>query len=757
MSEKSESTERDAALLADAAATLVGLGPQDAEEIEQLAGALQELTESEWLPEQARASARLAADSLTRALSLEVGDRDESLAAACEALEGGLSALEDQTLDLEPAAPAREDVGPQPVATKQPSSEEPARFRFAGPAVLPDDADEDLLADYIVECLEQLGMAETSLLELEAHPDETEALNTIFRAFHTVKGTSGFLGLDRIQRLAHLAESLLDRARTGEIQITGSYADLTLEACDTLQTLVEGLRGLAPGGATPIPESFEELLGRLGGSTEIVERTGLEEPPSLGEILIDGGVVEPAAVARALEEQRLGDPRRIGEVLVEQAGVPPRAVKQALKLQAKTQATTATEQTVRVGTGRLDSLADMVGELVIAQSMIAQDPDAMSQQRPQLAVKVAHLGKITRELQDLAMALRMVPLKPTFEKMRRVLRDLARKSGKSVELVTEGEDTEIDRNMVEVMNDPLVHMVRNSVDHGIEPLAERLEKGKPETGTVSLHAYHSAGNVVIEIRDDGRGLDRDKLVNKAVERGLIESGDGMTDREVFELVFHPGFSTAAKVTDVSGRGVGMDVVKRGVEQVRGRVEVSSELGKGSVFGIRLPLTMAITDAMLVTVGSERYLLPTVSIQRSFKPEASKVSTVADRGEMVLIQDDLVPIVRLHQLFQVPDAVTDLQEGLLVAIESQGGRCTVLVDEILGKQQVVIKSLGRKMGNLPGISGGAILGDGRVGIILDAHGILNLSRRNGDARLQGQGSNGAAVEAEGEEGAEACQS
>jgi two-component system chemotaxis sensor kinase CheA len=368
----------------------------------------------------------------------------------------------------------------------------------------------------------------------------------------------------------------------------------------------------------------------------------------------------------------------------------------------------------------------MVGELVIAQSMVAQDPQVTSGHAPRLQRNVSHAGKIIRELQDLTMSLRMVPLKGVFQKMNRLVRDLARKSGKKVQFVTEGEDTEIDRNMVESLNDPLVHMIRNSVDHGIEQPDTRTENGKDESGTVTLRAYHAAGNVVIQLEDDGKGLDRERILAKAVERGLIDNNKELSDAETFMLIFQAGFSTAEKITDVSGRGVGMDVVKRNIESLRGRIEVASKKGEGSTFSIRLPLTMAITDAMILSVGEETYLLPTVSIEQSFQPPAGSISTVSGQGEMVMLRGELLPLFRLHSLFNVPKAVSDPYEALLIVIEGGGHRCALMVDELLGQQQVVIKSLGRGMAKVPGVSGGAILGDGRVGLILDATGLLQLA-------------------------------
>jgi len=603
----------------------------------------------------------------------------------------------------------------------------------ASAAKLPEDTDVDLLKEFVVESLEHISAAEAALLELESNADDADQINVVFRAFHTIKGTSGFLGLEPVQKLAHLAENLLDRVREGQIRILGGYADLALNSCDALKAMIEALEGIEPGGPLYMPENYAELLEHLrdpeaAGYGEEAD----VEPPRVGDLLVACNVADRSTVDQAA--QRQGD-KRIGQVLVEQGIAKPQDVAKAIRTQQKIRGRRAAESAVRVGTDRLDRLVDAVGELVIAQSMVAQDPAVADRSNPTLTKNVSHVGKIVRELQDVSMSLRMVPLKATFGKMARLVRDLARKAGKKVRFVTEGEETEIDRNMVEVLNDPLVHMMRNAVDHGIEPPEQRLKAGKDETGTILLRSYHSAGNIVIELRDDGKGLDREKIIAKAIDRGLIKPGQELSDAEAFGLIFQPGFSTAEKVTDVSGRGVGMDVVRNGIESLHGKIDVKSTPGRGSTFVIRLPLTMAITDAMLLRVGRQRYLLPVVSVQRSFRPEPGSVSTVAGRCEMVMTRGSLLPVFRLHELFAVPDAISDPYEGLLIVIESEDRQCAVMADELLGQQQVVVKSLGGFLGEIPGVAGAAILGDGRVGLILDAAGIMQLAARDGVTSFQ----------------------
>jgi two-component system, chemotaxis family, sensor kinase CheA len=426
------------------------------------------------------------------------------------------------------------------------------------------------------------------------------------------------------------------------------------------------------------------------------------------------------------EEAARPDPVIEERTVVPQAN--PVEAKAAPKKQAVSQRETEVESSIRVNTARLDKLIDMVGELVIAQSMVAQDRQLQEERCHDLSRKVTHAGKIVRELQDLSMSMRMVPLRGTFQKMQRVARDLARKSGKSVDLVTDDGETEIDRHMVDILNEVLVHMVRNAIDHGIEPPEERELGGKPRTGTVRLTAFHSGGTVVVEIRDDGRGLNREKILRKAVAAGLADPDKALSDNEVFNMIFAPGLSTSDTVTDVSGRGVGMDVVRKGIETLHGRIDINTAPGAGATFTVRLPLTLAITDGMLVRVGPERYIIPTISIHLCFRPTRDSISTVSGRGEMVMLRGELMPIFRLHRLFGVKTAIEDPERGLLVVVGDEDRRCALLVDELLGQQQVVAKSLTKAVGKIPGVSGGAILGDGQVGLILDPGEVAAQARR-----------------------------
>ena len=571
---------------------------------------------------------------------------------------------------------------------------------------LPDDADRDLLPDFITESNECVVHSEAALLQLEEFPDHEEAVNTVFRAFHTVKGTSAFLGLSRIAAFAHEAESLLSRVRDKEIAYTKGCADLSLRSADMLKALLMSVEtGLNGDGKLPIPDGYHELLDALAAYDPTRDADGVMLP-----------VVQPLAPAAVRAVSDTDDIFPIATTSNTAVASPPAAA--ASGNNNKPRVESNADATIRVRTDRLDRMIDMVGELVIAQSMIAGDELFGAGKQHELLRKVTHAGKIVRELQDLSMSMRMVPLRATFQKLTRVVRDTASKAAKTVQFVTDGDDVEIDRNMVDVLGDPLVHMVRNAVDHGVEGPDERVANGKPRLGVVRLHAYHASGNVVVELKDDGRGLHRDKIVKKAIEKGLIESDKGMTDSDVFNLIFAPGFSTAEQITDISGRGVGMDVVRRNLEKIRGRIDITSAPGKGTTFAIRLPLTLAVTDGMLVRVGDERFIIPLTHIHMSFRPEQSMLSTVVGRGEAVLLRGELLPIIRLHRLFDVHGAVQSPLDGLLMIVGDGDRRTALLVDDLLGQQQVVAKTLGDGLGKVPGVSGGAILGDGKVGLILD---------------------------------------
>jgi two-component system, chemotaxis family, sensor kinase CheA len=591
-----------------------------------------------------------------------------------------------------------------------------------GPALT--EEDRQILGDFVIESLENLGTIEVSLINLEQDPTDRETINGIFRPFHTIKGVSGFLNLGKINKMAHSAENLLDKARNGELRVEGPIIDIILESVDLLKQMIEGVRsGLDTGSSLdsgvdigPMTRRIEQILS---DSEQVSEKP-------LGEILVDRGAVKKEDVQDGLIRQKEEPKRKIGEILVEEKKAETKDVISALRDQKKFNPQHIDLQ-VKVDTKKLDNLVDLTGELVINQAMLRQNPYVVSSKDQKLYHNLNQLNQITSGLQKTAMSMRMVPIRNTFQKMVRLVRDLAKNSGKEVQLEMIGEDTEIDRNVVEELYEPMVHMIRNSVDHGIESPEEREAAGKEKHGSVLLKGYHRGGHIIIEIQDDGKGLDKKRIVEKAKSQNLITDENKMTEADIYNLIFLPGFSTAAKVTDISGRGVGMDVVKRGIDKLRGRVEIQSRPGEGSTFVISLPLTLAIIEGMVVRVGKERYIIPALTILESFRPEKKQYSTIEGKGEMILTRGKLVPLIRLDRIFSVKGDTTQPWEGLVVAVENDGRQRCLLLDELMGKEEVVIKSLGQGLKDVRGIAGGAILGDGRVGLILDMSGIFEISQ------------------------------
>jgi two-component system chemotaxis sensor kinase CheA len=452
--------------------------------------------------------------------------------------------------------------------------------------------DRELLEDFIAECCEHVQHIEVALLALETDPDDREAIDTAFRAFHTTKGTAAFLRFTPIADLAHHTESLLSRMRDGEIRCTGGYADLALRATDMLKEWAQALQNVLAGAALVSPTGFEALLQVLADPEATGISSALEPiastPPRLGDILVAEGKVDRQDIETVAADCG-ALPLGVALLRAGTASLPD--VARALRAQRRLMSGERTvESSVRVRTEHLDHLAEMIGALSMAHERLAQDAAMVQSGAPALRAKVRQVSKIVHALRDLSIALRMVPLTTTFQKMLRVVRDAAHKSGKFVAFCTAGEETEIDRHVVDSIADPLVHLVRNAVDHGLERPEVRERLGKPPTGLIQLRAYHNNGQVVIELEDDGQGLDNEKIVQKALARGLISSTQGLSETDIWQLIFAPGFSTADQVTDISGRGVGLDVVRKSIAGLHGRIDVRSWRGRGTMFVLALPTT-----------------------------------------------------------------------------------------------------------------------------------------------------------------------
>lgn len=559
----------------------------------------------------------------------------------------------------------------------------------------------DLLAEFHAEASDHLLQIEASLLTLDSHPGNRDALDQLFRSFHTLKGVSGFLHLAAMHSLTHEVEALLEQARSGNLILNPSIITAILDSRDAVQAMVAQIAAALESGITPdegVP--VDPLISRVKAlaGTQASE-TGHECPPVGAPRWISE---DPADNIIPLDGISSSAPAMAGPSSPAESGRPM----------------SGAPSTLRVSTEKLDAIMDVVGELVIAHSQIAESAAGLADGNSSLLRHVADLGRITKELQHNAMSLRLVPIKATFQKMERLVRDLSGQCGKKCIFRTAGAETELDRVLAEALADPLVHMIRNALDHGLEFPDARVAAGKPESGTVLLKAYHQGPHVHIELSDDGQGIDPARIHAKAVAKGLIADGASLSHGEITNLIFHPGFSTASAVTSVSGRGVGMDVVRRNIERLGGTIEIETGVGQGTTFRIRLPLTTAIIDGLVVRVGADRFIIPSANLQAAIRPAAAAISSGQGRGEMLDHRGREFPLERLNRRLRIPGAIENPGEGIVLLVETCDKVSALLVDEMIGKQAVVIKNLGGYLAELPGIAGGAILGDGNIALILD---------------------------------------
>ena len=690
------------------------------------------------------------------------------------------------------------------------------------------------------ECDELLTNLDERLSCLQEETADSEALNSIFRAVHSIKAGAGAFNYARLVAFSHKYEALLDLLREGRIEQSERVITALVNAGDILAVLVEAAQleqDLADDYGADVLDELEQIMEEDGG----VEGAPAGDPDLAEDQVSDGNsgpsrfqisfkphaelfrhANEPLLLVRELKT--LGDltvtcdlsglpPLRslepedaylswtfelstaksrddIAEVfefveddcdleiirldaasvsgnqdtvetaeeaptadapsgqktpaVAEQASPKPSAkvvpAPQNTKGPASKPASGATGVTsIRVDLDRVDRLVNVVGELVITQSMLAQEAAERNEAGGLQAVQGhEEMATLIRELQECVMAIRMQPVKSVFARMPRLVREVSAKVGKQVRLLTTGEQTEVDKTVIEELADPLTHMIRNAIDHGLEDAETRKEKGKAPVGTIKLAAKHAGGNILIQVTDDGAGIDRRKLFDKAVEKGIVAADAKLGDDEIDDLIFAPGFSTAKAVTDVSGRGVGMDVVRRNINNLGGRISVQSVLGKGTRFTLTIPLTLAVLDGMMVAVGREKYILPLTSIVESFQPERGQARALAGGGEVVSIRGEFIRLIYLHRLFNVPDAITEPWNGLVVLLETaNGGKIGVVVDELIGQQQVVIKSLQENFDPVPGVSGATILGNGRVALILDIEQLRTMPSRGEGPRPNGR--------------------
>jgi len=584
---------------------------------------------------------------------------------------------------------------------------------------------DDITREFLVESNEGLDQLDRDLVALEQRPKDRELLARIFRCVHTIKGTCGFLGLGKLESVSHVGENLLTLLRDGARDLTPERTSGLLQLVDALRQMLASIEATGAEGDA----DYGPLIARLTALQD--EDTVSDSPPmNMGEHLVARGLVTPEAVRDAAEQQLQGDPRHIGEILVEQAHVPFQAIAEVLDSQAAEGARGAasvSDSTIRVDVGLLDKLMNLVGELVLARNQILQHLATSADQT--LSATSQRLNLITTELQEGVMKTRMQPIGNVWSKFPRVVRDLAAGCGKRIRLEMEGKETELDKTIIEAIKDPLTHIVRNSADHGIEPPDVRMARGKPAEGRIFMRAFHEGGQVNIEITDDGGGIDPTAVRQKAVEKGLLtaEQAGRLSEREAFNLIFAPGFSTAAKVTNVSGRGVGMDVVRTNIEKIGGTVDVSSDTGKGTTLRIRIPLTLAIIPGLIVTSRGDRYAIPQVSLLELVRLEGEEVAQNIELiygAPVYRLRGNLLPLVVLnHALgFTAERWRADYDAVNVVVLQTDGVPFGLVVDEINDTEEIVVKPLAKQLKGIAAFAGATIMGDGKVALILDVGGL-----------------------------------
>ncbi|WP_208374905.1 chemotaxis histidine kinase/response regulator CheAY2 [Helicobacter pylori] len=645
---------------------------------------------------------------------------------------------------------------------------------------------QEIMEDFLIEAFEMNEQLDQDLVELEHNPKDLDLLNRIFRVAHTIKGSSSFLNLNILTHLTHNMEDVLNRARKGEIKITPDIMDVVLRSIDLMKTLLVTIRDTGSdtnnGKENEIEEAVKQLQaitsqnleGAKEGTKEAPQKENKEEAkgenkenkakaPTAENLTSDNPLAdEPdldyanmsaeeveAEIERLLNKRQEADKERRAQKKQEakQEVTPtkeapktetPKAPKTETKAKADTEENKApsigVEQTVRVDVRRLDHLMNLIGELVLGKNRLIRIYSDVEERYDgekfleELNQVVSSISAVTTDLQLAVMKTRMQPVGKVFNKFPRMVRDLSRELGKSIELIIEGEETELDKSIVEEIGDPLIHIIRNSCDHGIEPLEERRRLNKPETGKVQLSAYNEGNHIVIKISDDGKGLDPVMLKEKAIEKGVISERDaeGMSDREAFNLIFKPGFSTAKVVSNVSGRGVGMDVVKTNIEKLNGIIEIDSEVGVGTTQKLKIPLTLAIIQALLVGVQEEYYAIPLSSVLETVRISQDEIYTV-DGKSVLRLRDEVLSLVRLSDIFKVDAILESNSDVYVVIIGLADQKIGVIVDYLIGQEEVVIKSLGYYLKNTRGIAGATVRGDGKITLIVDVGAMMDMAK------------------------------
>ncbi len=632
------------------------------------------------------------------------------------------------------------------------------------------DEMQEILDDFLIEAFELIEQLDQDLVELENNPEDLELLNSIFRVAHTIKGSSSFLNLDILTKLTHHMEDVLNKARKGELVLTPHVMDAVLESTDLMKALLSSIRDTGSDKNADIDiEPICKRLDAISNGDETVEENNSEEEakkeeesepePETVEDEADYSNMSDeeveAEIERLLkekkEEKKKKKKKQPAEQSVEQTNskqVPPKTNQKPVEnnnsakkdnnkkgsAPVKKSGGSSLEQTIRVEVKRLDHLMNLIGELVLGKNRLLKIYDDVEERYEgekfleELTQVVSSVSSVTTDLQIAVMKTRMLPIAKVFNKFPRMVRDLSRELGKHIDLKISGEDTELDKSIIEEIGDPLVHIIRNSCDHGIEDEETRIAKGKPPQGTIELKAYNEGNSIVIEIVDDGKGLDPDMLINKSIEKGILteREADNLSEKEILGLIFKPGFSTAATVTNVSGRGVGMDVVKTNIEKLNGIIDIDSEVGKGTIIKLKIPLTLAIIQALLVGAQEEYFAIPLSSVLETVRVTTEEIYSIEGK-DVLRLRDEILPLVRLSDIFGVEKIFDDAEHLYIVVLALADSKIGVIVDTLVGQEEIVIKSLGDYLQNIPGIAGATIRGDGKVTLIIDVGALMELAK------------------------------
>ncbi len=578
-----------------------------------------------------------------------------------------------------------------------------------------EDFEKELKLGFLDEAAQSLADVEQCFLSLESDPENSENLNKIFRLAHNLKGSSKAVGFNDMGAFTHEFETFILKIKNSELKATPQVVNLLLRCNDHLIQMVEALKGdlNATFDSSLLLQEMQNLKEQkqeIESSTESTVEESIESNHELiaeleAQIAVKSEPVlnQEVTVKNNPEPIPSPEPIKLPDTVKTEPAIPAAAKNNA------------PEESIRVSVKKLETLLNYVGEMVILQSVMREQ--AQTTNSLLLKKTVNQLGKVGKEIQDISMSLRMVPVKPTFQKMQRIVRDTALALNKDVGITLAGEDTELDKTVLEKINDPLVHLIRNSVDHGIENQEIRIARNKPLKGSVTLSAFHQSGKLVIEVKDDGGGLDPEKLKKKAIEKGIIKASQVLTEKECLNLIFAPGFSTKEQVTDVSGRGVGMDVVRSNIQELSGEIQIESKVGIGSTFKINLPLTLAIIDGMVLTYSTDKFVIPLNHVHETLQPKENQVQAKTGLGEILLLRGENIPIFRLGDFFNLKSEVKN-EEMIAMVVRTGPEPFAILVDDIIGQYQVVIKQLGPELQSYKGVSGSTILGDGKPALILE---------------------------------------